>query len=355
VAPTADGAWSAPGRANLIGEHTDHNEGYVLPFALPWRTTVRGARRADRRLVVTSAQAPGDAVDVDVDVDDQDPASVPAWARYVLGVAWALAGDGHELDGLTLAVDSDVPQGAGLSSSAALTCATARALDGLLGLGLPPVELARVAWRAENEFVGVPCGVMDQWAAMLAQPGHALFLDCRSLETRQVPLSLEGFGLTLLLADSGVRHRLADGSYAERRQECAAAAAALGVSALRDAKLDDLARLDDATLRRRATHVVTENQRVLDVVAALDGGRPAAIGPALTASHRSLRDDFAVSCDALDAIVAAALAAGALGARMVGAGFGGCALVLAESDALPAVERALMATCQDARPWRVRG
>jgi galactokinase len=329
--------WAAPGRVNLIGEHTDYNDGFVLPIALPYRTTAAVTPRTDGRVRVTSAQRPGEEVEVEVGALRPGEPDVPDWARYVLGVAWALREAGHPVSGGgDVAVDGRVPEGAGLSSSAALECATAGAVDDALGLELPRAELARLAQRAENEFVGMPSGIMDQMAAMLCAAGHALFLDCRSLDAEHVPFDLDRDGLALLVVDTHAPHRLVDGEYADRRRSCEEAAAALGVRALRDVPADGLdkalTRLPDDALRRRVRHVVTEDQRVLDTVALLRSRRVADIGPLLTASHASLRDDFEVTVPQLDVAVEAALGAGALGARMTGGGFGGCVLALVPAD-----------------------
>ena len=328
--------WVAPGRANLIGEHTDYNEGWVLPFALDLGVTVAAGRRGDGMLAIRSCQAPGDPADLPFAA--LAPAAVTGWAAYPAGVAWALREDGHPLaGGASLAVDSDLPPGAGLSSSAALECATALALDGLHGLDLPRPQLATLAQRAENDFVGVPCGIMDQSASLLSRVGHALLLDCRTGVTADVPLDPAAAGLTLLIVDTGARHALGDGRYAQRRRECERAAALLGVGSLRDVTSPaEVGRLDDPVLRRRARHVVTENGRVKQAVALLTGGDLAGVGALLYASHSSLRDDFEVSWPEADVAVDAATAAGALGARMMGGGFGGSALAL-----VPAGQRAV--------------
>jgi galactokinase len=327
---TAEGVWLAPGRANLMGEHTDYNEGFVLPFALGQGIAAAAARRADRRLVVYSAQEP-DAV-ADVFLDDLAPGRVTGWAAYPAGVAWALAAAGYEVPGACLAIDSDLPEGAGLSSSAALECVTALALTELAGLSVDRRELAAVTRRAENEFAGVPSGIMDQSASLLSRGGHALLLDCRSLEISQVPFDPASSGSGLLLINTRARHELSAGQYGQRRAECERAARLLGVPSLRYVTdVADLARLTDPVLRRRARHVITDDQRVLDVVALLtaDGTDPyPGIGRLLTEAHVSLRDDFEVSWPEADVAVEAALAAGALGARMIGAGFGGSVLVL---------------------------
>jgi len=334
--------WRAPGRVNLIGEHTDYNDGFVLPLALSLDTTVAAAARDDRRLVVTSLQVPGE--DVDLDLEDLAPGVVSGWASYVAGTAWALGEAGIDLPGADLLVDGDLPRGAGLSSSASLECATAGALLELSGRTLPDAQVALLAQHAENDFVGMPCGVMDQFAATHARAGHLLLLDTRSLAVRHIPFDLVREGLALLVVDTRAPHRLVDGEYAARRAACERAAALLGVPALRDVTdLDDaLAALDDDELRRRVRHVVTENERVLAVVSLLESGDVRGIGPHLTASHVSLRDDFEVSCPELDLVVEASLAAGALGARMTGGGFGGSAIALVEAGDAARVSAAIL-------------
>ena len=337
-----DGVWLAPGRANLMGEHTDYNEGFVLPFALGQGVTAAAARRigrrAGRRLTVCSRQEPGDAVEVDL--DGLAPGRVTGWAAYPAGVAWALEAAGHRLPGACIAIDSDVPAGAGLSSSAALECATALTLTSLAGLDVPRAELVTIARRAENEFAGVPTGIMDQSASLLCRAGHALLLDCRTLETSQVPFDPGAGGAGLLLINTRARHELADGEYGRRRAECEEAARRLGIRSLRDlTDLADTGSLTDPVLRRRVRHVVTDNQRVLEVVALLraPSGPPAdtyrEIGRLLTQAHGSLRDDFEVSWPEADAAVEAAVAAGASGARMIGGGFGGSVLALVPAAA----------------------
>jgi galactokinase len=300
-------------------------------FALPQRVVAAAARRPDRRLVARSAQHPDSPFDGAF--DDIAPGQVTGWAAYVAGVAWALRDAGHDLGGVDLLVDGTVPVGAGLSSSAALACATATALDGLFSLGLTRTVLAAVARRAENVFVGVPCGILDQSASLLCTEGHALLLDTRTQATEQIPLDLAAAGLTLLVVDTRAPHALADGEYAARHRDCERAARLLGVPALRDATLDDLVALGEPTLRRRARHVVTENCRVRATADLLRAGDLRGIGPLLTASHRSLRDDFEVTVARLDVAVEAALGAGAHGARMTGGGFGGCVIALVEVDA----------------------
>lgn len=342
-----EGVWAAPGRVNLIGEHTDYNDGFALPFALPQRTEVAAARRADGTLRLHSADAPSGVVTLDLAALDaaRPPQGAASWAAYPAGVAWALLDAGLPIRGADLHVRSDVPAGAGLSSSAALEVATALALTDLYELPLTRPDLAALARRAENAYVGVPCGVMDQMASACATDGHALHLDTRSLEQRHIPFDCATAGLRLLVIDTRVKHALADGAYARRRASCHRAAEALGVPALRDLPYDGLegalARLDDPELRRRVRHVVTENERVLRIEEVLREGRLRAAGPLLTEGHVSLRDDYQVSCPELDLAVATADAAGAYGSRMTGGGFGGSALALIDSDAEQAVTRAV--------------
>ena len=337
-----DGVWLAPGRANLMGEHTDYNDGFVLPFALRQGVTAAAARRAGpwaRRLTLCSRQQPGAAVDVDL--DGLAPGRVTGWAAYPAGVAWALEAAGHPVPGARIAIDSDLPAGAGLSSSAALECATALALTDLGGLGVPRGDLVALARRAENEFAGVPTGIMDQSASLLCRAGHALLLDCRSLQAEQVPFDPAAAGARLLLINTRARHELTQGEYGQRRAECEQAARRLGIPSLRDLTgVGDTDSLTDPVLRRRARHVVTDNRRVLEVVELLrscSSGSPGEvyrqIGRLLTQAHVSLRDDFEVSWPEADEAVEAALAAGAAGARMIGGGFGGSVLALVPAAA----------------------
>jgi galactokinase len=320
--------WMAPGRVNLIGEHTDYNEGFVLPFALPLGVTARATRRDDDVLRITSTAIDEPAT---VPLDDLAPGSVEGWASYAAGVAWALRSAGIAIGGADIALDSDLPTGAGLSSSAALECAVAGALTGAYGIALDPSDHVRLCHRAENEFVGVPSGILDQSASVLCQGGRALFLDARSLRTRQVPLPLAEQGLAFLVIDTRVHHALADGEYAARREECSRAAQLLAVPSLRDAELDAVERMSDELLRRRARHIVSENARVLRTVELLESGADVrAIGPLLVDSHRSMRDDFEISCQELDLAVDTAVANGAHGARMTGGGFGGSAIALVD-------------------------
>ncbi len=329
------GVWSAPGRVNLIGEHTDYNDGVVMPFALPLRVSVAGGRRHDDLICVTSRQQSGRPAAIPA--DDLAPGAVSGWPAYVAGVVWALRADGHRIRGLDVVVDGTVPLGSGLASSAALECAVALAAADLYGLDIEPARLARYAQQAENAFVGVPCGPMDQMVAMLATPGHALYLDTRNSATEQLALDPAASGLTVLVIDTRTKHAHASGAYAERRHACAAAARRLGVPALRDVAEDQLADAlqtlsDEPLLGRRVRHVVTEIARTEQVAGLLRAARLAEIGPILTASHRSLRDDFSVSAPELDLVVGTAVGAGALGARLTGGGFGGCAIALVPAD-----------------------
>ncbi|MGA8117246.1 MAG: galactokinase [Actinocatenispora sp.] len=337
-----DGVWFAPGRVNLIGEHTDYNDGFVLPFALAQRTTVT-ARRLDRRRWTVRSGLTGETVEFGE--DDLKPGAVTGWAAYVAGVVWVLRDVGHPVAGAQLSIESDVPLGAGLSSSAALECAVLETLVGLSGVDIPTAERPRLAQRAENDYAGMPCGILDQSAAVLCQAGNALFLDCRDLRAEQVPLDLAADGLTVLVIDTRAPHRHTDGEYAVRRASCEEAARALGVPALRDIGVDDLAgalaALPDDTTRRRVRHVVTENQRVLDTVALLRSGEMRAIGPLLTGSHASMRDDYEITVPQVDTAVQVALRAGAYGARMTGGGFGGCVLALVDADAAERVADAV--------------
>jgi galactokinase len=351
-----DGVWLAPGRANLMGEHTDYNDGYVLPFALGQGVAVAAARGADGRLAVCSLQRP--ARETEIALDDLAPGQLTGWAAYPAGVAWALRSAGYQVPGARIAVDSDVPEGAGLSSSAALECATALALTELAGLDVPRPELAGLARRAENDFVGVPSGIMDQSASLLCQPGHALLLDCRSRESSQIPFDPARGGSRLLLIDTRARHELTAGEYGRRRAECEQAARLLGVPSLRYlTDVGETGRLSDPVLRRRARHVVTDDARVLSVVALLRSASGAAypeIGALLTQAHLSLRDDFEISWPEADVAVDAALDAGAFGARMIGGGFGGSVLALVPEGATDAV-RAAVAGAFAARSWTEPG
>ncbi|MFF2198573.1 galactokinase [Streptomyces sp. NPDC058157] len=337
-----EGVWAAPGRVNLIGEHTDYNDGFALPMALPQTAVLAVRRRADGLLRLHSAQ--GDGRITELRVADLAPRTVSGWARYPAGVVWALRERGLPVGGADLHLDSTVPTGAGLSSSAALECVVAVAYEELYGLGLERPELARVAQYAENAFAGVPCGVMDQMASVCCAEGGALHLDSRSLEVRQVPFDLAGHGLRLLVLDTRVKHDLADGAYAALRAGCERAARLLGLPALRDLGEAELPRALGrlpARLVPLVRHVVTENARVGRAVERLESGEPEALGPLLTEGHVSLRDDYGVSCPETDLAVEAAVAAGALGARMTGGGFGGSVIALVRAGEATAVAAAV--------------
>ncbi|MFI1225713.1 MULTISPECIES: galactokinase [unclassified Streptomyces] len=342
-----DGIWAAPGRVNLIGEYTDFNDGFVMPLALPHTARAAVSRRDDGVLRLYSSDVPGGVVSLRV--DELAPHSGHGWAAYPAGVLWALRAAGHPVTGADIALTSTVPTGAGLSSSAALEVVTALALNDLFELGLSPAELAVVGRRAENDFVGVPCGIMDQMASACCTEGHALYLDTRDLSLRQVPFDLASQGLTLLVVDTRVKHALGDGAYAERRAGCEEGARLLGIPMLRDLPYENLdaalTTLADAgadeSVVRYVRHVVGDNHRVEQVIALLDAGDVRAAGPVLNEGHRSLRDDLRVSCPELDLVVEAANEAGALGARMTGGGFGGSAVVLMEATVAGRVAKAV--------------
>ncbi|MDH6237913.1 galactokinase [Cryobacterium sp. CG_9.6] len=339
-----DGLWSAPGRVNLIGEHTDYNDGFVFPFAIDRRTVVALRLRSDRLIRVASSFAE-DAVELSL--DHLVPENLHGWSAYPLGVAWALGEFGADLThvpGFEVFIDSDVPIGAGLSSSAAIESAVAVALNEVWGLDLDRPTLARVGQLAENRAVGAPTGIMDQSASLLGEADAAVFLDCRTLDAEIIPLGFDAAGLDLLIIDTNVSHDHATGGYADRRASCEAGAAALGVGSLRDLSEADLPRaatlLDDETFRR-VRHIVTENQRVLDTVRTLRDLGPTAIGALLDTSHVSMRDDFEISVPQLDLAVVTSREAGAIGARMTGGGFGGAAIALTPRELIPAVRSAV--------------
>jgi galactokinase len=335
------GVWAAPGRVNLIGEHTDYNDGFVMPFALAEQTLVAATPRTDEAWTVHSTNT---EQTVSFGAEDLKP-GMDGWQAYVAGVIWALREAGHPVSGAELTISSTVPIGAGLSSSAALECSVLTALVDLYRLDLPPLERAILARRCENEFVGAPTGLMDQAASTLCTAEHALFLDCRTHAYEQVPLELSAAGLELLVVDTRTPHAHVDGEYAERRRICEQAAELLDVAALRDVEDADaaLAALTDEVMRRRVRHVLTENQRVLQAKELLaDTSRPLrerfeALGPLLDASHASMRDDFEITVPTVDLAVDTAREAGALGARMTGGGFGGCIIALVPSGSGEAV------------------
>jgi galactokinase len=340
-----DGVWQAPGRVNLIGEHTDYNEGFVLPFAIDKTARVAVAVRPDSTARLLSTY--GDQGLATADLDALEPGSAKGWTKYPLGVVWALQQRGIAVPGLDLLLDSDVPLGAGLSSSHAIECAVITALNELTGAGMAPEEMVLATQRAENDFVGAPTGIMDQSASLRGSKGQAVFLDCRDQSVRLVPFNAEAAGLVMLVVDTKVSHSHADGGYASRRASCERGAELLGVKALRDVQVGDLegaTRLLDEVTYRRVRHVVTENSRVLQTVELLASDGPGAIGALLDASHASMRDDFEISCPELDLAVETARANGAIGARMTGGGFGGAAIALTpvamEQQVRAAVERA---------------
>ncbi|RHA41029.1 galactokinase [Cellulomonas rhizosphaerae] len=363
------GVWAAPGRVNLIGEHTDYNGGLCLPIALAHRTYVALSPVATSDVTLTSQQ------ESDVwtqPLADIGPGRVDGWPGYAAGVSWALAQDGHELGGYRAAVDSCVPYGAGLSSSAALESAFAVAVDEVFGLGLGADHEGRrtliaACIRAENEVAGANTGGMDQSAALLSRDGTALLLDMRDGSLTHIPFDLAADGLALLVIDTRAPHQLVDGQYGQRRATCEAAAARLGVPTLREvtnlpaalAQLEDVV-LPDGTavaadvVRRRVRHVVTEIGRVEEFVGLLTAGRVREVGAAMDASHASLRDDYEVSCAELDVAVEAARAAGAHGARMTGGGFGGSAIALVEADQVASVSEAVRTAFAE-RGWTEPG
>jgi galactokinase len=318
---------AAPGRVNLIGEHIDYSEGFVLPFAIKDRTLVAARKRADSTVRIASAQRRSKIVTVDI--SEVRPGLKGEWERYALGVLWSMG----VKSGVDLLIDGHVPLGAGLSSSAALECSVATAMNHLFDMGFNLEELARLTQKAENQYVGVPCGIMDQSVSLMASRGFALLLDCRDLSTRNIPFDVASHGLELLIIDTQAHHALTDGGYAERRASCEAVAAKLSVKSMREltmAQLDSARATLSETEYIRARHAITEMQRVLDCVDALGSGDFVRVGQLINESHRSLRDDYTVSCPELDTAVEASLAAGALGSRMVGGGFGGSAIALIE-------------------------
>lgn len=330
------GVWSAPGRANLIGEHTDYNNGFVLPFGIDRRTYVAIGERDDRKLRVSSSFS--EQV-VEISLTAAKPEDLE-WALYPLGVAWVMRG--YQKSGLDLFIDSDVPIGAGLSSSAAVECSVALALNDLWSAGLTRIELALIGQRAENEVVGAPTGIMDQTASLLARADGAVLIDCESLETKTVALGLAERGLVVAVMDTQVSHRHSDGGYRSRREACERGAAAMSVKSLRELGLADLTKaqqaMDELTFRR-VRHVVTENARVLETLDALADGRLERLGELLSASHASMRDDFEISIPELDLAVTTAMETGAVGARMTGGGFGGAAIAIISEAKLSELEQ----------------
>ena len=329
-----DGVWRAPGRVNLMGEHTDYNEGFVLPFAIDRAARVAVRVRPDSTLRLLSTF--GNQGLTTADAGALQRATARGWTKYPLGVLWALQQRGLRIPGLDLLLDSDVPRGAGLSSSHAIECAVISALNELTAAGLGAEDMVLATQSAENDFVGSPTGIMDQSASLRGAAGHAIFLDCRDQSLRLVPFDAESAGLVMLVIDTRVSHSHAGGGYASRRASCELGAGVLKVKALRDVRAEDLgdaSSLLDPVTFRRVRHVVTENDRVLQTVELLGSAGPTAIGPLLDASHASMRDDFDISCPELDLAVETARSAGAIGARMTGGGFGGSAIALTPVDA----------------------
>ncbi len=329
---------AAPGRVNLIGEHIDYSQGFVLPFAIEARTFAAMRRNNEETIRISSLQR-GKKV-FTINLNEIRPGLAGGWERYALSAMWALGLS----EGVDLLIDGRVPLGAGLSSSAALECSVATALDALFSFNLDLPTLARLTQKGENEYVGVPCGIMDQSVSLMAEAGYALLLDCRDLTTKMVPFDIAPHGLELLIIDTQVNHSLADSGYSKRRASCESAAKKIGVSSLRDVTIAELIshrRNLSAAEYLRARHTVTEMQRVLEAVEALNANDFVKLGELLNASHISLRDDFAVSCPELDSAVDTALACGALGARMIGGGFGGSAIALLEKESVAETQEAI--------------
>ena len=329
---------SAPGRVNLIGEHIDYSQGFVLPFAISYRTTAQLRRRDDQIIRIRSKQRLDEIITTSI--SDLALGSQGGWERYVLGVIWALGAK----EGVDIEIDGDVPLGAGLSSSAALECAVAIGLNELFSLELGKKELALLAQKAENQYVGVPCGIMDQSVSLMAEAGSALLLDCRDLSTTLVPFDLAASGLELLIIDTQAHHALVDGEYAKRRQACESACSKIHISSLREIEISDLLVKKDLLSDEefmRAHHAVSEMARTLAAVEVLKRKDFVALGALITQSHISLRDDYEVSCPELNCAVDTALVHGALGARIVGGGFGGSAIALAEQGQINAIKSAI--------------
>jgi len=333
-----DAVTFAPGRVNLIGEHTDYNGGNVLPMAIDLGTMCAVSRRADERLALHSRQVNGPIAQVDLATFDRTAAN--GWLGYVVGALALARARGWYAGGVDLSIDADLPLGAGLSSSASLECAVLTAVIALGGVEVPAMDIALAAQQVEHEYAHVPCGIMDQAASMLAQPDSALLLDSATLATEAVPLHLDRLGLQVLLIDTNVRHDLADGAYAERRASCERAAAELGVTHLAEIPLAEIHRIDALPEPevRRARHVITEQARVADAVRAFEDADAAALGQAFAGSHLSLSRDYEVSCAELDVAVSAAVVGGAVAARMTGGGFGGNVVTLCRPPAIGQVQ-----------------
>lgn len=328
----------APGRVNLIGEHIDYSEGFVLPFAIADRTYALIAPNNDGLVRIASQQRKNRIFTIDI--NDVKPGSAGDWEKYVLGVIWTLGIS----TGVDILIDGHVPSGAGLSSSAALECSVAVGLNTLFNLGQPLEDLARATQKAENDYVGMPCGIMDQSVSLMGREGSALLLDCRDLSTESVPFDVASAGLELLIIDTQAHHALVDGGYAERRASCESVAAKFAIPSMRHLTMDILdTRKSEITETEyiRARHAVTEIQRVKDAVIALRAIDFTTLGRLINESHNSLRDDYNVSCVELDEAVDAARSVGALGARMVGGGFGGSAIALIKADQIEPTKDAI--------------
>ncbi len=343
--------YRAPGRVNLIGEHTEYNDGFVMPAAIGFSTWVAAAPRADRRLVIHSENV---AERVEFDLDERQAKARHHWSDYVYGVAVTLEQSNYRLRGANLLIRGEVPIGAGLSSSAAIEVATGYALLDTAGYAIDRVALAKLCQRAENDFVGLRCGIMDQFISCCGRNGYALLLDCRSLENRCLPLSEDA---RLVICNTMVKHSLASGAYNQRRAECEAGVQHLQkflpqVQALRDVSLPALQQYGGdlpEVIARRCHHVISENDRVLASADALEAGDFAAFGRLMNESHQSLRDDYEVSCDELDLMVRLAREVeGVYGARMTGGGFGGCTVNLVQFDKVNEFERIVSAGYQRA-------
>ena len=329
----------APGRVNLIGEHIDYSEGFVLPFAIADRTYAAIAKREDGLVRIASQQRRERIFSIDI--KDVKPGSAGDWEKYVLGVIWSL----EVTSGFDIFIDGHVPAGAGLSSSAALECSVAFALNHLCNLNKSLTDLARATQRAENDYVGMPCGIMDQSVSLMAAAGSALLLDCRDLSTELIPFDVASAGMELLIIDTAAHHALVDGGYAARRASCESAAQKLHVKSMRELSLKDLEAGKDRLTETeyiRARHAVTEIARVLEAVVALRTSDFLKLGSLINQSHISLRDDYTVSCPELDCAVDASLAAGALGSRMVGGGFGGSAIALVKVSDIDNVKNSVL-------------
>ncbi len=343
-----DGVWSAPGRVNIIGEHVDYQDGLCVPMAISHRCFAAAARTPTDRLRVRSAQS---ETVLDIDARDLAPGRVEGWPAYVAGVLWALRPhiSGSTTQGMDIMIDGQVPLGAGLSSSAALECAVAEAIESLLSLSTSPLQRVQAAITAETDFAGASTGGLDQSASVLSRSGHALFLDCRDFSTRPVPWDLAGQDLALLITDTRAEHSHVDGEYTARRADSEQAARDLGVGTLRDvdpsALEEVLPTITDEVVRRRARHVITEIERVRAFDSLLASGTArehvAELGALLDASHDSLRDDYEVTVDQLDVAVEAARGAGAHGARMTGGGFGGSTIAMVEAGEAQQVASAI--------------